>query len=669
MLKRFTKKPIFTFASLLVLVAVVFLLTKVAAPKRQLKLYWFIPDGVRAEPYLFNIYNWANEGKLPNIKKLMDMGSYGFSKPTFPSHTPTNFAALLTGTYPEINGIDDGPMHVEGKPLDSVAIGGFRSSAKKIEPIWTTLENDGDNVALISIPGSTPPEINKGEVVRGRWGGWGADFNAINFETKGDLSQRVRQGRATKLFFFGAPLTQYLDPVEAKGWENAPQTYSTALEVPLEGWGSTIYAYIYDSTNDSTENYDKVAFSMDKKSIFADLSQGEWSNWQKITLQWKPEDKQIPVNTDARVALIKVGADGFFRIRVVYNNLNEYITQPASVAQKLLKDLGPMVDFVDNFPPQLIYYPEDKKIFMDEANMSLDWHKRAVSAIVKELNPNIVIQDTYTPNQILTSRWWMGSIDPSGNLYKQTSPEERDKLWNEVKDMYVKLDDIVGEIIKNSGPNTYIVFSSDHGAVPLNTSVNLNNLFAKKGWLKFTIDPQTGEPKIDWANSKVIFLKMDNVYINPNGLAGNYERASGSAYETLRNQVKQTLQSLTDTNGKKPLTQAVNWEDAKEFMRLDPSRVGDLVIANAPGYGWNEEMTSDLAIFSTPLKTGYKQAIDASTTPGMWTPFIIAGPGIKKNNFLGNNPVNQVDQYPTIMTALKEKIPDFVQGEILPVFK
>src|SRR6185369_11928576 len=143
-------------------------------PTSPLKLYWFIPDGVRAEPTLFTVFKWAEEGKLPNIKKLMDRGSYGYSYPNFPSHTPTNFATLLTGAYPEVHGVNDGPMHVIGKPLDSVAIGGFRSTAKKVAPIWKTLEEVGMKVAIVSVPGSTPPEINKGVVLRGRWGGWGA---------------------------------------------------------------------------------------------------------------------------------------------------------------------------------------------------------------------------------------------------------------------------------------------------------------------------------------------------------------------------------------------------------------------------------------------------------------------------------------------------------------
>lgn len=120
--------------------------------KNNLKLYWFIPDGVRAEPDLFNIYRWAEQGKLPNIKKLMDMGTYGYSKPTFPSHTPVNFATLLTGSYPEVHGIDDGPMHAVGMPLDKIAVPGFRSTARKVPAIWKTLEGADMKVNILSVP-------------------------------------------------------------------------------------------------------------------------------------------------------------------------------------------------------------------------------------------------------------------------------------------------------------------------------------------------------------------------------------------------------------------------------------------------------------------------------------------------------------------------------------
>lgn len=633
-----------------------------------LKLYWFIPDGMRADPGLFTVFQWAKEGKFPNIKKLIEQGSYGYSYPNFPSHTPTNFATLLTGTYPEVHGVNDGPMHAIGYSLDKVAVPGFRSVAKKVAPIWKTLEEAGLKVELISIPGSTPPEINKGVVLRGRWGGWGADFAALNFETKGNLEQRIKQGRAARLFYFGPQLTQYADAVSAQGWESSPVSFSAPKEVSMEGWGAFVYGYLIDSTDNGAVDYDSVALSLDKKTYFATLRQGEWSDWTPITLQWKTETQTIDVSTHMKVAVIKVGPDDFFRIRIFYDNLNKYVTFPDAAANLITQLTGPMIDFVDNYPAQLVYYPEDKKIFIDEANMSLEWHKKAVGASVKQFSPDIIIHDIYTPNQMLTSRWWMGSIDPNSSRYEKTLPEDRQALWNEVLDMYQKLDDIIGEIISTADKNTFIVLSSDHGAVPLGRSVNLNNLFAKKGWLTFSLDSKTGEPIIDWKKTRVIYLKMAHVYINPDGLAGNYTRVAGPAYESLRREVVQALQSLQDENGTKPVVDIVPWEKAKEYMRLDPERVGDLVIANAPGFGWNEEMTNDLEVFSEPIVSGYKQAIKAQDVPGMWTPFVIVGPGVKKDNFLGEQPFSLIDQYPTIMKALGIAVPSFVQGKPLDVF-
>jgi predicted AlkP superfamily phosphohydrolase/phosphomutase len=664
-------KKILLFVFVLLLVGLGVYNYTIDTEKNNLKLYWFIPDGVRAEPELFNIYKWAKEGKLPNIKKLMDMGTYGYSKPTFPSHTPVNFATLLTGSYPETHGIDDGPMRAIGLPLDKVAAPGFRSTSRKVPAIWKTLEDEDMKVTILSVPGSTPPEIDKGVVLRGRWGGWGADFFALNFETKGNLAQRIKQGLAAKLFFFGAQLTNYVDPVESEGWVGAPKSYSTPLEVEMKGWGTPVYGYIYDSTDDKTKNYDRVAFSKDKNNIFADLKPGEWSEWEGITLKWKAiptEEKTIDVVSDVKVALIKIDKDGFFRARLFYNNLNKQIAYPPEAADMVKSQAGPMVDFVDNFPFQLGYYPEDKKIFMDEANMSFEWHTKAVSTLVDQFNPNIVIHDIYTPNQMLTSPYLMPYFDPKSARYSEASNKQKDEAQKGMFDMYKRLDNIIGEILKEAGSKTYVVFSSDHGNIPLDRYVNLNNLFAKKGWLKFTIDPATGEPVIDWNSSTVIYLKMAHVYVNPNGLAGKYERASGEAYESLRDEVKTALLELEDGNGVKPVIDITPWEEAKDGLNMDPDRVGDLVIANSPGYGWSEDMDNDLTIFVPPQEGGYKQAVDPNV-PGMWSPFMIAGPGIKKNNFIGDKPISHVDQYPTIMKALGVKSPNFVQGEVLKIFK
>jgi len=356
--------------------------------------------------------------------------------------------------------------------------------------------------------------------------------------------------------------------------------------------------------------------------------------------------------------------DGFFRVRLFFNNINEFLTQPSTIAQDLTTNVGPMMDFVDNFPPQLIYYPEDKKTFLDELKKTFEWHTNSIPFIMSKYNPDVVIHDIYSPNQMLTSRWWMGYIDPKSSRYNDASEEEREQLWKEVKDMYKNLDNMVGEILENVDENTLIVLSSDHGAVPLDKWVRVNNLLAKEGFLKFTINKETGEPIIDWENSKAIYLKMDNIYIHPDGLGGNWKRASGKEYEDLRHKIIELLINLEDENSKKPIASVTKWEDVEKFLDLPTDRVGDLVIANEAGYGWNEEMTEDLEIFTIPLKTGYKQAIHPNNENGMWTPFIIMGPGVKKGYKI-ENPQKNVDQYPTIMKLLGQNIPDFVEGNAL----
>ena len=43
------------------------------------------------------------------------------------------------------------------------------------------MEELGKKNLLLSLPGSTPPELKKGITIRGRWGGWGFDTHKNYF--------------------------------------------------------------------------------------------------------------------------------------------------------------------------------------------------------------------------------------------------------------------------------------------------------------------------------------------------------------------------------------------------------------------------------------------------------------------------------------------------------
>lgn len=660
--RKFFKKrisPMLRNKWIFVSLAVILLLVFVRSRSQNPKLYWFIPDGMRADENLITVYKWAQEGKLPNIKKMMDNGSYGYSIPDFPSHTPVNFASLLTGTHPSVHGISDGPMRIEGKTLEKPSVGGFTSAAKKVSPIWTVLENVGKKVALLSIPGSTPPELKKGIVIRGRWGNWGSDDAALIFEPAERQAEMKKVGAGFRLFYFGDTLTKFVD--EKNSTNKTINSFSPVKEARLTAHGLDIFVFIIDSTNNRKTDYDKIALSFKEDgSTFAVIDQGKWTEWTPVTLKF--QDKTYDSNI--RIKAIKVWDNGQFRIRVLYNNLNNLVTMPENVAKEMTDGLGPMVDFVDNFPPQLIYEPEDKDTFLEEMQMSLDYHKAAAGFVFDKYKPDVFLQDIYTPNQMLSSRWWMRYIDPKSNEY---SPEKAESAMADVLKMYQGLDAIIGEALKRDDGNTYFVLSSDHGIILQQRVMALNNLFAQKGWLKFKNDPKTGEMVLDWKNTKVLYLQTNNVYINPKGLEGPYKRATGAEYETLRNEVKAVLEDLYDAQTK-AIPQVAKWEDAPKFFEIATDRIGDLVVEIAPGYGFTEAATPDLKVFTDSLVSGNKQAFDPKTD-GLQTPFVIMGPGIKKGYKLEND-ISHIDQMPTLLKLLKVKIPPYVEGKVLQaIFK
>jgi predicted AlkP superfamily phosphohydrolase/phosphomutase len=623
----------------------------------QVKLYWLTADGLRADKDLFDMFRWAQEGKLPNIKKLMDRGVFGHSLPEFPSLTSNNIATLHTGATSKVHGIVEGAIRTEGYPLEKATINGFSSASKKVAPTWAILEKAGKKTVVMSVPGSTPPETSEGVTIRGRWGNWGFDAPAITFEPKSNYEMRKR---TIEDFYFNTldkKLTRFVDTNTLAKSDVA--TFSKAIEATLEGHGGKIQAVMTDSTDDHQTNYDSVQFVNDKR-VLATLKQGDWSDWFNISLNYLGKQ----VTSQAKIRVIKLWPDGRFRIRVLYNSLNSYMTQPPTVAEELTREVGPMVDFVDNclclgMAPQLIVEPEDKGVALEEARMSWDWHKRAAGYIFDKWQPDALIQDFYTPNQMLVSRWWLGSVDPNREGY---DAEKAKQGWKDILEMYQGVDSIIGEVLKKADENTLIVLSSEHGTAPLYRNTRLNNLFAKKGWLHFTVDEKTGKATIDWKKTKVVYLKMAHVYINPNGLDGNFKRASGAEYEALRKEVMNELKNLKDTNGTHPVSRMVKWEDA-DSLGMPADRVGDLVLEATSGYRLWEEMTTDKAFFTTPRATGYKEGVNVND-PAIQTPFIIAGPGVKKGVQL-SKPIRHIDQLPTILNLMKVAVPDYVEGRLV----
>lgn len=649
-----------------------------------LKLYWFIPDGLRAEAVTFKVYEWARSGELPNFKYLMENGSYGYSIPQFPSHTPVNFASLLTGATPKTHGISDGPIRLEGYPLKMAAIGGFKSTSKLVDPISFDLEQKGESVALLSVPGTTPPELDFGLTVKGRWGGWGFDFTSVIWQTETPVISNLNRDEASRVFYTGPRLTEKVDFVPAKGWsKEIVAKYNPQFESRISPWGFNHFIFYSNSTKGLAEG-PIIGISKGKKSVIASVVLGKWSDWLPVELyyqsknpydinkpkrmEWEEVVSEVKIPTNFKVRFVLGDSSKDVRVRYIFDGLNESLVSPSNEYEAIKESTGPFVDFVDNFPPQLIHFEEDKAVFLEESAMSIESHRRLLAKVLSDRRHSVVLQNIYTPNQMLTSRWWMAYLDPQSDRYNDIDEEKRQQLWREVKEMYKGIDLILGEALNKMDSNSTIVLSSDHGILPLNYEVRVNNILAQKGWLKYSWNPKKGTTEIDWAKTKVVFLNMYHLFVNPNGLSGPYKPNRSKETEDLVAQVKQELTRLRGPNGRKIFDKVLTRKEANVF-NLPEGRIGDLVIAANPGFHWVEDIHRNGQVFHQPKNSGYKQAVDPHKAEGLQTPFLILSPKVKKG-FQIASPIRHIDQLATIYKALGYLVPEHCEGNSIDaIFK
>ena len=104
----------------------------------------------------------VNEGKMPNFKKLMDMGSCREDLMMLganPTITPPMWATLATGTYPMTHGIMD--YNISAEDDKDITLGAFSSAFLKAEPLWNVTATAGKKTLVMHWPGgSFPPTID-----------------------------------------------------------------------------------------------------------------------------------------------------------------------------------------------------------------------------------------------------------------------------------------------------------------------------------------------------------------------------------------------------------------------------------------------------------------------------------------------------------------------------
>ncbi len=110
--------------------------------------------------------------------------------------------------------------------------------------------------------------------------------------------------------------------------------------------------------------------------------------------------------------------------------------------------------------------------------------------------------------------WRYMEADHPANVGKDV-----DKHRHAIRDLYVRMDDLVGRVMARVDDDTLLVVMSDRGCKSFQRGVNLNSWLYRNGYLALKDGPTGAEwfHGVDWANTKAYAVGLGGIYLNLEG--------------------------------------------------------------------------------------------------------------------------------------------------------
>jgi 2',3'-cyclic-nucleotide 2'-phosphodiesterase (5'-nucleotidase family)/predicted AlkP superfamily phosphohydrolase/phosphomutase len=669
------------------------------------KVIFFASDGMR--PDLMEQY--AADGLMPTYANLMANGVRGDNGLTqaFPPNTGVGWHTLATGAYPGEHGSMNNTYHRVGEGNFNNRTSFATDGALQADTIQQAAERAGKKVVSVEWVGSRNlvPQL-RGPVV---------DFRSF-FSNRGILVNYDLAGQPSGADTFGVSY-QRVDLDAAVGWSNVPASFSPAMQEQLKVTNTAFPAadnvdrfydlYVFDSTNDSTTNYDGVlavpsGAAKNGAAAVANLSEGEWADIKVILTGGRAGQKAgfylKAIEIEPDLSKFRVYFTSITRANATYNALGPISSQ---AFEETLNASFPTSTAADFAPLEAGIVDEDT--YVEQGQFWADAHWAYLRYILGSdpvptvgggtipglgVQPDLLMAGNPVTDEF--SHQFMGLVTPTdidGNpnpyfddLTNDGVPDGRvEEREGYIAGAYHEADATLGLARTLMGSNATVFASSDHGFAPQWYAVNAGKVLFDAG-LQSTggttpgevfsncraAAPATGainKAKACWAGGTA------QIYVN---LAGRDPGGVVAAadYENVRNQIVAAFDGLTDPDN--PEAQVVQDVLLKEELRdvdgsdsLHPSRSGDVVVVLRPPYQFDAATLGQRIAFSQFFgQHGYlPDLVDLEHNVNMHGTFVASGPGISSQAPVEG--IRAVDVAPTIAFLLDIPGPQNARGRIL----
>ncbi|MFN0137187.1 MAG: alkaline phosphatase family protein [Phycisphaerae bacterium] len=615
-------------------------------------------DGL--EPTLAEQY--MSEGIMPNLAKLRERGSYTRLGTTWPPLSPVAWSSFSTGTNPGKHNIYDfvsrtpdyRPMISSVRmrePKRKLSIGRFViplsspevTSLRKSKPFWNLLGDAGFFSAVIRVPITFPPDKFKGVQLsamcvpdlRGTQG----MFSYYSEQTEegaigdGDVGgDRIRVERR------GSRVDSYL-----RGPSNSLRADNAEMKLPFritEGGGGGAAATLH----------------VGGESI--PLLVGQFTDWVRVKFSAAPG---IGVSGICRF-MLKSFEKPFEMyctpLQIDPDKPVMPIAHPPVYSSYLARNQGPFSTLglaEDTWALSEKVFNED-----DFIKQTYDIHQERETMFfdaLEKVRRGLVVC-VFDGSDRMQHMFWRFIDDQHPAL----PTEKRASHRNTLRDMYQRMDDLVGRTMAKLGEDTALFVMSDHGFKTFRRCVDLNAWLRDNGYLVLKDSKQIGTTPylqdIDWSKTRAYAIGLAGIFLNLRAREAKGIVAPGEESKKLVAEICAKLTGVTDgAGGEVGVKEAVPREQVYKGPYVE--NAPDIIVGYNEGYrvSWDAAIGKcGEQVFSNNMKAwSGDHCVHPSLVPGVLFSTI---------KLSGEN-ANIIDLAPTVLELFGVRKAEYMDGKSL----
>jgi predicted AlkP superfamily phosphohydrolase/phosphomutase len=604
-------------------------------------------DGL--EPSLVERY--IEQGLLPNLAALQSEGSYARLRTTLPALSPVAWSSFQTGVNPGAHNIFDFLTRDKRYCLPQLAstetstrersIGFMGLSFKrrtssvvitrKSQPFWKILGKHGVFSNIIRVPISYPPEKFNGNILsamctpdlRGTQGSFSF------FSEESDSRQGVTGGESRCFRRDGERLLGELyGPPSPDG--SGPMKLEFSLTRSPNGAKLAIDSQVIELTPERFSPWIELSFQHGRVKVAGIARFCLRTNDSKLALYVSP------INIHPEKPALPISEPAIF-------------SSWLSKKHGLYGTLGLMEDTWGRNELAL-----DDARFLEQTYLTHAERERMFFEALSKTREGLCACVFDASDRIQHMFWRY--IDE-----RHPSPREDDASFsNTIRDMYIKMDELVGRARAELKPDDHLFVMSDHGFASFRRCVNLNTWLASNGYLTLKDGKTVGRDyfqDVDWSRTKAFAVGLSGIYINRAGREANGIVSATEAAE-LKRQISEQLERLLDPQDQSRAIRKV-YDSEANYRGLYSNEAPDLIVGYNPGYrvSWDSITgTVEAEVFSDNLKAwSGDHHVDPELVPGI----------LFTNQKLLKSSPHITDLAPTVLSLFDIKAPSYMEGEAI----